>query len=623
MTKVVCIAHVLLRRCVSILFCIVIALLTVSGELHAASEVAVDVDFNTSAAQPNWYRHEQNHIRIQKNGGSADAALLEAIGTKNERSFVRLDKWKPTKSSALKTEHGRYGLGDSWLEDMNNRAVAPWITQEVDAWKDAHDWWIEPPLSRQDLDLYEALLYDIVLYIKNKSPQTQIVEMMNEPNLGRFKLSTQDQVNLYLSNARVVNRLNRDLGLPKPNSPKLISGGPSSIKTAFVPSGGNYQFKEWVDGVFAATDFEEIRPAFFSFHRFGSSQQPALFYDIAQTIRAYLDDPKFEGAWENTPIWVTAYNLRGEADFTADPTAAQTAQAAASFAASHHFFMQGNIASSAVFAQSNYRDYINSVLMPEAQAGSNPLSYYMPGQKTAVYNYFDMVSRIEGSRVTVLQEGAPAMNGDGVGYGTEAIKGVGKGWILSWNYGYPGNPPDVSSTYTLTGLESFGISATQEAEAKIYLIDKRHSNIAAGNIARDGLELVDTVRLAPTSNERSIRLETEGQSVVLIEVSPVGATLTPTITPQVTTVTTPTPSILISPACELTQAGDANCDGVVSMIDYVVWRSEFIASCVPLEPDKCGLDENGDGNMMDGDFNQDGKISLSDYSIWMYEYLSR
>lgn len=617
------------RSCLAILICTVIALLMGSSKMQAASNVTVDIDFNTPATQPNWYHHEQNHIRIQRNGGPADAALLEAIDTKNERAFVRLDKWKPTKLSSLNTEHGRYGLGDSWLEDMNRRGVAPWITQEVDAWKDSHDWWIEPPLSRQDLDSYEELLYDIILYIKQKSPQTQIVEMMNEPNLGRFRLNTQDQVNLYLSNARVVNRLNRELGLPKPGSPKLISGGPSSIKTAFVPNGGVYQFQAWVDGVFAATDFEEIRPAFFSFHRFGSSQQPALFYDIAQTVRRYLDDPKFDGAWANTPIWVTAYNLRGEADFTADPTAAQTAQAAASFAASHHFFMQGNIAASAVFAQSNYRDYINSVLMPEAAASATPLSYYRSGRKTTVYNYFDMISRINGTRAKVTQVGAPVMNESGVGYGTEAIVGAGKGWIMSWNYGYPGNPPDVNSTYTLTGLDAFGISAAQEAEAKIYLIDSRHSNIAAGNIARDGLELVDTVRLAAGSNTRSISFETQGQSVFMIEVSPVGAAPTPTTTPLATISptpvisTTPVPSITRPPACGVIRAGDANCDGVASLIDYVVWRSEFVASCTGLEPDKCGPDENGDGNMMDSDFNQDGASTVADYTLWMNEYRSR
>ncbi len=588
------------RQYFAVLTCIAITLFTLNSVSYAASPVNVGVDFTVAADQPNWYHHEQNHIRIQRNGGPADAALLEAIDTKNERAFVRLDKWKPTISAPLKTEHGRYGLGDSWLEDMNNRGVAPWITQEVDAWKDTHDWWIEPPLSRQDLDSYEALLYDIVLYIKQKSPQTQIVEMMNEPNLGRFRLNTQDQVNLYLSNARVVNRLNRELGLPKPGSPKLISGGPSSIKTAFVANGGEYQFKAWVDGVFAAPDFEEIVPAFFSFHRFGSSQQPSLFYDIARTVRTYLDEPKFGDAWANTPIWVTAYNLRGEADFTADPTAVQTAQAAASFAASHHFFMEGNIAASAVFAQSNYRDYINSVLMAEAQTGSPPLSYYRPGRKTTIYNYFDMLSRIDGTRVKVLQTGSPAMNEDGVGFGTEAVKGERKGWIMGWNYGYPGNPPDVSATYTLKGLDRLGISATEEAVAKIYKIDSMHSNVAAGNIARDGLELVDTVRLAPGSNSRDIRLEVEGQSVVLIEVSPSSITPTLGVTPITTVLPTILPSVTPSraptlvPSCEPAQMGDANCDGAASLVDYVIWRGEFLGSCTAAAPENCGLDENND-----------------------------
>ena len=69
--------------------------------------------------------------------------------------------------------------------------------------------------------------------------------------------------------------------------------------------------------------------------------------------------------------------------------------------------------------------------------------------------------------------------------------------------------------------------------------------------------------------------------------------------------------------------GDANCDGAVSLVDYVIWRGEFIGSCTAAATESCGLDEDKDGSLMDSDFNQDGTVTIADYTLWMNAYLSR
>ncbi len=503
-----------------------LAMIAVSS---AASQVNVGVDFGRLNSQPNFYPYQEAQIRIQQTGGPADSNLLRAIGVKAERSFIRLDKWKPTINSPLKTEHGRYGLGDSWLEEMNQRNVEPWITQEVDDWKsnkpsaqnpEPYGWFIDPnnltqngALNNAEFKKYEDVWYEIIKYTKQKSPQTRIVESLNESNCrcasGSHKLSIAEQVEFYVRNAIVVNRVNADLGLPKPGNPKLISGGPSFISVGL----GNSDWEDWIDGVYARPNFESIKPAFLSFHDFNSVSKPSNLGTLGNKARSVMNKAKYNNAWNNTPLWNTAYNITQNEDNPSEPVANDSARWAAGFAAMHYYMMESGIEYSSMFAQSNYVGHNASLLLPKGQ--SHQISYYAPGKKTALYNYYDMMSRINGQRVETTG-GTLAANG--TGFGTDAVKGQDKGWLLSWNYNYPGSATDTNITYSLKNTRDIGIDDNESATAKIYRIDNQTSNIASGNHTKDGLELVDTIRI-PAGANKTLNYNTSGYAILMVELT--------------------------------------------------------------------------------------------------------
>lgn len=75
-----------------------------------------------------------------------------------------------------------------------------------------------------------------------------------------------------------------------------------------------------------------------------------------------------------------------------------------------------------------------------------------------------------------------------------------------------------------------------------------------------------------------------------IDVSP-----TPTITPTAEPI----------PECPRKGQGDANCDGVIDGVDYVIWLN---SQCVAIPPQVCAD--------IKADFNFDTKINDDDYKIW-------
>ncbi len=76
--------------------------------------------------------------------------------------------------------------------------------------------------------------------------------------------------------------------------------------------------------------------------------------------------------------------------------------------------------------------------------------------------------------------------------------------------------------------------------------------------------------------------------------------LTNTPVPSLTP-TGPNPTEL--PTCPKKPQGDANCDGIIDMGDFDIWKKEFI-----------------DRLAKDADFNSDGKVSLLDFEIWRKNY---
>ncbi len=86
----------------------------------------------------------------------------------------------------------------------------------------------------------------------------------------------------------------------------------------------------------------------------------------------------------------------------------------------------------------------------------------------------------------------------------------------------------------------------------------------------------------------------------------VTSTLTPTPRPSVTSTVTLRPSVTNTPTSSSTKPGDANGDGKVDGIDFVIWVQNY--------------GRTTSRGYLDGDFNSDTFINGIDYVIWLSNY---
>ncbi len=75
-------------------------------------------------------------------------------------------------------------------------------------------------------------------------------------------------------------------------------------------------------------------------------------------------------------------------------------------------------------------------------------------------------------------------------------------------------------------------------------------------------------------------------------------------TPTITPISTPIPTVIL---CARKGEGDANCDGVISIFDFEIWRREFL-----------GIDTT-----TKADFDSVGGVSILDFEIWRRGFLSQ
>jgi autotransporter-associated beta strand protein len=102
---------------------------------------------------------------------------------------------------------------------------------------------------------------------------------------------------------------------------------------------------------------------------------------------------------------------------------------------------------------------------------------------------------------------------------------------------------------------------------------------------------------------RTFQINYTANAVTLTDVG-IGATSTPTpaptVTPTPTSTVTPTPTAIISPTATSCILGDINCDGIVDIRDYGIWRQNFGQT-------NCGNPADLDGNCI---------VDIRDYGIW-------
>lgn len=99
-------------------------------------------------------------------------------------------------------------------------------------------------------------------------------------------------------------------------------------------------------------------------------------------------------------------------------------------------------------------------------------------------------------------------------------------------------------------------------------------------------------------------------SPTAIPTLPVAPTMAPTAIPSISSPASPVPTVIISPTISLiptgtVKPGDANNDGKVDGVDYVVWRTNF--------------NQHVTGPSF-GDFDNNGYVDGVDYVIWRNNY---
>ena len=89
-----------------------------------------------------------------------------------------------------------------------------------------------------------------------------------------------------------------------------------------------------------------------------------------------------------------------------------------------------------------------------------------------------------------------------------------------------------------------------------------------------------------------------------------------------TNIISPTPSN--PPVCQSKSQGDSNCNGIIDMVDFEIFRSEYFAGCSIENISTCDPDEDNDSSLMDSNFNHPGStypyndqiVDLTDFEIW-------
>lgn len=100
---------------------------------------------------------------------------------------------------------------------------------------------------------------------------------------------------------------------------------------------------------------------------------------------------------------------------------------------------------------------------------------------------------------------------------------------------------------------------------------------------------VPTFTPTPTLTATPTEVPTSTPAPTLTSIPPTLTIIPPTLT------STPVPTI----SCNK-NAGDANCDGSINVVDYALWRSEFL----------------GQVSTKNSDFNGDGTINMVDFALW-------
>jgi hypothetical protein len=203
----------------------------------------------------------------------------------------------------------------------------------------------------------------------------------------------------------------------------------------------------------------------------------------------------------------------------------------------------------------------------------------------------------------------PARHTDGSSSGSDAVP-MGTRLRLKGSF----NPSSVGVTdpkavAVVNAMKQYGIIlADSGSEGSIDIDgnpdcrwDDATMNAQFDLIKANDFEVVDESSIIVNADSMQVRLPGNAPTSTPVPTNIPTITSNPTSTPRVTS--NPTITQGTTPSCTKKPVGDADCNGVINLTDFEIWRQEFTGAT---------------GRR--GDFNNDQRSSLVDFEIWRNTY---
>jgi uncharacterized repeat protein (TIGR01451 family)/MYXO-CTERM domain-containing protein len=153
------------------------------------------------------------------------------------------------------------------------------------------------------------------------------------------------------------------------------------------------------------------------------------------------------------------------------------------------------------------------------------------------------------------------------------------------------------------GIASLGAGAAATFVMTVQITAGTPNGITLPNLATFASNTTDTTATNNTSSATTLVGPLPTSTLMP------SATITPAVT--VTPTTTRTTTATATPTCIL---GDINCDGIVDIRDYGLWRQHFGESAGAAAPSR------GVAAVLIGDINEDGIVDIRDYGLWRLHF---
>jgi hypothetical protein len=343
---------------------------------------------------------------------------------------------------------------------------------------------------------FQNFIKQVVVYYKTKYPKIKYIQAGNEPDYNGETAA--DYYEVYKDYYKAINAANIELGLTGAGKIMLSNAAFTSTTTFSELLPYTNQFLT----LYAADADPAKRLDFFSMNCYTEQSNPKVFETAKPQIIAAMASKEMTAR----PVFVTEYGLAGGNFIPASWNQAQimTAWAPAQVAKAFYLY-EGGVDRVFNWCISHADILHKSELADLANAYPNP------------YGYALVFGKEVSARGTRVKATSGKLSAQGLGINALAAMGNNKGIaILVWNYNYTTFVGDQDVNVRINNIPLSAFNG--KINAKVYLLDSKHNNIAT-NPAQTSLKssVEEVYNYASTLD---IPLKLEGNAVALILLNP-------------------------------------------------------------------------------------------------------